>query len=79
MSSHIWGECPTENCKEHPKPSRPTHMRLGYHRVSDNSISSAWLPVAEFDQRNEELKKSRDIDHVWARDEYMNLIWERWQ
>jgi hypothetical protein len=59
--------------------ARPEFLRIGYHRVSDNSITSAWLPIKEFDERNAEVSNDSDINHVWARDAHMNLIWERFQ
>lgn len=54
-------------------------MRLGYHRISDDSISSAWLTREEVDNRIKEIKKDRDINHYWTRDAYMNMLWEEWQ
>lgn len=53
-------------------------LRLGYHRVSDDSVSSAWLTI---DEANEQIKEMMlidhyDVDHIWTRDENDQITWE---
>lgn len=42
-------------------------MQLGYHRVSDDSITSAWLEGTDLEARVRDIQASDDIDTAWLR------------
>lgn len=53
-------------------------IRLGYHRVSDDSVNSAYLTIAEANERISEMMliNHYDVDHIWTRDDNGQLTWE---
>lgn len=51
------------------------HVRLGYHRVSDDSVNSASLTPDEAKRRIAEMIMDVDIDRMWLRNEVDEVIW----
>lgn len=39
---------------------------ISYHRVSDDSVSTFWVPKATANHEIEGLKQDWDIDHIWT-------------
>lgn len=52
------------------------YKRIGYHRVSDDSVSSMMFPESKINSVIEELETDPDINHIWTRDEFENVDWE---
>lgn len=51
-------------------------VRVGYHRVSDDSVNSAYLTRDEANVRIAECKADGDVDHIWTRDAADVVDWE---
>lgn len=51
------------------------HVRLGYHRVSDDCVNSAYLTHDEAKRRIAEMITDIDIDRIWLRNEVDEVIW----
>lgn len=51
-------------------------LRLGYHRVSDDSVTSAWLTIEEANLRLKELAYDPDVDQMWTRNDNNEITWK---
>lgn len=60
------------------KPLKGANIdRIGYHRVSDDSVSSFTLPLWKtIEETLDELLDDPDIDHVWLRDENLEVVYD---
>jgi len=65
------GGCKWEGCNV------CANIRIGYHRVSENSVTSAVLTKAELQERVEEILSDPDIDHYWTRNYWtMDILFD---
>lgn len=55
---------------------KSSYKRIGYHRLTDDSVTSFTVPASAIQYHRERLIENWDIDHVWTRDENGNVDWD---
>lgn len=51
------------------------HTQIGYHRVSDDSVTSFAVPDSGKDAVLTGLMANWDVDLIWTRDKQMDVNW----